>query len=130
MCDLFKLYVDRDLALVSELDGVAYQVEEHLLDALLIAHYHLRHRLFDSEVEAQLLLINLELHDVVDVPQSKSQVKGLLVDFEFVVLQPRDVKGIVNHVLEMDGAVVDDGKKGENPLCVLGIRILFVEGDY
>lgn len=52
----------------------------------MIAEYLLWDPLTNLEIEAQMLLIKLELHDIVDIFECVSQIESFLVYFEFVVL--------------------------------------------
>lgn len=52
--------------------------------------------------------MQLKLHNVVDFLYASSYVERCLKDFKFVVFESCEIKSVLDHVLQMDGAVVSD----------------------
>lgn len=57
--------------------------------------------------EIQVLLADLEIHDLANFFNSLSDVKELLEYLELIVLNAAHVKGVLNHVLEVKRGVED-----------------------
>ena len=52
--------------------------------------------------------MQLKLHNVVDFLYASSYVERCLKDLKFVVFESSEIKSVLDHVLQMDGAVVSD----------------------
>lgn len=75
-------------------------------------------RLAHSEVKAEVLLLYLKLHNIEDFFENVSNVKHLFVYLELIVFESCHVKGVVDHILQMDGSVVYDTQELNNALVL------------
>ena len=112
-----------DLTLESEFDSISNQVKEDLLQSLRVCVNVLRHLVIELKVECQILGIQLKLHDSVDFINSVSDVESFIVDLKLVVLKTGYINCIVDYVLQMNRAGVDELNESLNSSDIEGAEV-------
>lgn len=113
-----------DFALKGELDSVADQVEEDLLEALHVREDLLGKDHGDLDVEAEPLLLQLEAHDLCHLVHGLPKVKDALEYSKLLVLYPRDIKHVLDHIPQMHRAVIYYSQLMQEVFVLFGVLSL------
>ena len=91
-----------------ELHRVAQQVEENLFVSLLVEPDSIGYALRNENIELDLLLDSLELHDSADVPCGLSHIKDFRTQLEPIAFYLAEIQRIIDNVLQVQRRVEDD----------------------
>jgi hypothetical protein len=72
-----------------------------LFEPFLIAEYLIRNSGAHTKVELETFLLDLELHDIVNLSQGTSQIEHILKDLKFSIFEAVDIEKVFNHVVQM-----------------------------
>ena len=95
------------MAARGELERIGDKVLQHLADLVGVAADLQRRALLDLDAELQLLLVELRLHQVAHVLQQLAQVDLLAVHLELACLDLRQIKDVVDQLLQIVAGLVD-----------------------